>query len=198
MHDNSIAQFTDKYQKSGSIGQYLLRNFFKTIARIVPRESVAIAEIGCGAGYSTKKLHTLFPRATFFASDIDPALVELTRSQNPDIQTNVESIYALGSPDNAFDLVFCLEVLEHLEDPDKALRELARVSRSHVVISVPREPLWHILNVIRGAYWKHFGNTPGHLNHWSKRSFVRFVGTEFDIVEVASSLPWTIILAKKK
>ena len=36
----------------------------------------------------------------------------------------------------------------------------------------PREPLWRGLNIARGAYLKDLGNTPGHLNHWSKRGFV--------------------------
>ena len=46
-------------------------------------------------------------------------------------------------------------------------------ARRHLLVSVPREPLWRGLNMARGAYLKDLGNTPGHVNHWSKRTFVR-------------------------
>ena len=52
------------------------------------------------------------------------------------------------------------------------MAEMARVARRHLLVSVPREPLWRGLNVARGAYLSDLGNTPGHVNHWSKRSFV--------------------------
>ncbi len=56
--------------------------------------------------------------------------------------------------------------------PTRSPRWRAARSR-HLLVSVPREPLWRALNMARGAYWRELGNTPGHLNHWSRRSFVR-------------------------
>lgn len=194
----SITQFTDKYQKSGRVGQILLKRFFKTIKNILPSDVATVAEIGCGAGYSTKTLQSFFPQTLpFFASDVDQDLVTLTKLQNPTVTTSVESIYTLSHTNNSFDIVFCLEVLEHLEHPKEALIELARISNKYVVVSVPREPMWRLANMARGAYWKHIGNTPGHINHWSKRSMQKFVSETLDVVTVTSSFPWTIILAKK-
>ena len=46
----------------------------------------------------------------------------------------------------------------------------------------------------RGAYWSELGNTPGHLNHWSRRSFVRLLSRHGDVVEVRSPFPWTMLL----
>ena len=54
-------------------------------------------------------------------------------------------------------------------DPEHTVAEMARVAKRWILVSVPREPLWRGLNIARGAYWKDLGNTPGHLNHWSKR-----------------------------
>ena len=59
-----------------------------------------------------------------------------------------------------------------MPDPEHTVAEMARVALRHLLVSVPREPLWRGLNMARGAYLKDLGNTPGHLNHWSKRSFV--------------------------
>jgi SAM-dependent methyltransferase len=65
--------------------------------------------------------------------------------------------------DGEFALATAIEVLEHVPDPEGTLAEMARVARGgHVLVSVPREPLWRALNVARGAYLRDLGNTPGH------------------------------------
>ena len=65
-----------------------------------------------------------------------------------------------------------------------------------LLVSVPREPLWRGLNMARGAYWKDLGNTPGHLNHWSKRSFVALLSRHGEVVEARSPFPWTMLLVR--
>ena len=74
--------------------------------------------------------------------------------------------------DDEFDVATAIEVLEHVPDPAHTVAEMARVAQRWLLVSVPREPLWRGLNVARGAYIKDLGNTPGHVNHWSKRAFV--------------------------
>jgi 2-polyprenyl-3-methyl-5-hydroxy-6-metoxy-1,4-benzoquinol methylase len=99
-------------------------------------------------------------------------------------------------PDGCFDLAAAIEVLEHVPDPERTLAEMARVAARHVLVSVPREPLWRGLNVARGAYLRELGNTPGHVNHWSKRSFVRAAGRHGEVVEACSPFPWTMLLVR--
>ena len=89
------------------------------------------------------------------------------------------------SPTTRFDLVLAIEVLEHVPDPAAALRELARVARRDVVLSVPREPIWRAANMARGKYWGDLGNTPGHIQHWSRAGFVRLVGAHLEVVDGA-------------
>ena len=55
------------------------------------------------------------------------------------------------------------------DDPERALDVLAGLARPWLIASVPREPLWRALNLARLSYVGDLGNTPGHLNHWSKR-----------------------------
>lgn len=199
MENRRVTQFTDKYKKSGKIGSILLARFFKKIHSLIPEDISSVAEIGCGAGYSTNILSGYFKESvSFFASDIDPELIKIAKTKNQNVSFSTESIYELNHADNSFDLVFCLEVMEHLENPEEALKELRRVTKKYAIISVPREPLWRILNMCRGAYLKDLGNTPGHINHWSKSKMGKFVSKEFDIIKVVSSTPWTIVLAKKK
>ncbi len=127
---------------------------------------------------------------------MDPELIRLARWRNPGLPITRESIYHFEREPHSVDLIFVLEVLEHLEDPDAALAELQRVTARHVILSVPREPIWRILNMARGSYLCDFGNTPGHLNHWSTRSFVATVNRYFVVRAVRTPLPWTIVHAE--
>ncbi len=200
MHEkNSIIQFTDKYTKSGNIGDLLVQNFFKTISKISPYDVANVLEVGCGAGYSMQHLCKFFgPSVVYSACDIDPELVTLTKQKNPAVECMTASIYELPYPDHSFDIVVCLEVLEHLEYPDKALAELARVSKKYIVASTPHEPLWRVLNMVRGKYWSDLGNTPGHINHWSSKGLRKLIEKYFDIIEIRNPIPWTIIYGKTK
>jgi SAM-dependent methyltransferase len=95
-----------------------------------------------------------------------------------------------------FDLASAIEVLEHVPDPEHTLAEMARCARGHLLVSVPREPLWRMLNMARGAYWSALGNTPGHLNHWSRRSFGQLLARYGEVAEVRSPFPWTMLLVR--
>ena len=48
----------------------------------------------------------------------------------------------------------------------------------------------------RGAYQRDLGNTPGHLNHRSKRSFVALLERHGEVVEARSPFPWTMLLVR--
>jgi ubiquinone/menaquinone biosynthesis C-methylase UbiE len=110
----------------------------------------------------------------------------------PEVEFAAASAYALPFGDRQFDLVLFLEVLEHLHDPRRALREARRVCAGRLVASVPLEPLWRVLNIARGAYWPCAGNTPGHLQNWSKGQFLKLLGEEWVVRRVATPLPWTM------
>ena len=60
---------------------------------------------------------------------------------------------------------------------------------------MPFEPIWRIGNMARGRYLRDLGNTPGHVNHWTNRGFTTLVGTHFEVVDRATPLPWTMVLA---
>ena len=66
----------------------------------------------------------------------------------------------------------------------------------HLLVSVPREPLWRALNMARGAYLTDLGNTPGHVNHWSRRGFEALLSRHGEVVETRSPFPWTMTLVR--
>jgi hypothetical protein len=89
-----------------------------------------------------------------------------------------------------------IEVLEHVPEPEETLAEMARVAERYVLVSVPREPIWRMVNMARGAYWKTLGNTPGHVNHWTKVGFKSLLTQYGAVEEIRSPFPWTMLLVR--
>lgn len=168
------------------------------VQRVKPR---TINEVGCGEGYWIIEWSELGINAR--GSDFSSKVVEIARSNAeaksiPGSCFSVKSIYELEPELERADLIVCCEVLEHLDDPRKGLAALQRIVTGHLVVSVPREPLWRILNMMRGKYLQDFGNTPGHIQHWTASGFERLIGEHFDILEVRKPMPWTMLLCTPK
>ena len=123
----------------------------------------------------------------------DPLLTSEWEQRNAEYIAG--SAYELPFADGEFDLVAAIEVFEHLERPEAALAEMARVARRHVLVSVPREPLWRAANLASGRYLSDLGNTPGHIQHFSRRGIATLVGSAADVVQISGPLPWTVVLA---
>jgi 2-polyprenyl-3-methyl-5-hydroxy-6-metoxy-1,4-benzoquinol methylase len=125
----------------------------------------------------------------------DPKLAaEWAGRTRPNLTFAAMEVEQLPFADGEFELVAATEVLEHVTDPERALAEMTRAAGRHLLVSVPHEPLWRALNMARGAYLRQLGNTPGHLNHWTQRSFVSLLGRYGEVVEVRSPFPWTMLL----
>lgn len=121
---------------------------------------------------------------------------ERAKAAGLEIDFRASPLEDLDPADDAAELVVCCEVLEHLPNPDAGLDMVARLAEPWAIVSVPREPLWRALNMVRLKYVRDLGNTPGHLNHWTRRSFLRFLRTRLDVVEVRAPLPWTMALCR--
>lgn len=179
MSDFVEGNYTDKYNSNNFIHRWLMNRFLKSFEELltIAKERAdinAIAEIGCGEGELLKIIHHHFPEAKLYACDLSPNEIqkakENTKGINIDFSVqDAENLTEYAS--NQFDLVVCCEVLEHLNTPENGLQELKRVSSNYIITSVPIEPLWRILNMLRMKYLSDLGNTPGHFNHWSVLSF---------------------------
>lgn len=201
--------FAHKYtdEGSGKIGSRLIDNYFKHVGLLVagsrlPKTGALKAiELGCGEGFSTQRLAKMLPaNVTLDASEYVAEMVPRAQERNPEVTVTEESVYELQHRDNTYDVVFLLEVLEHLDFPDKALAEIYRVLKPGgvLILGVPREPLWCGLNLARGKYVTRLGNTIGHLNHWSTFTLRRYLRKHFAPVEATSTpLPWTLVRVRK-
>ena len=103
-------------------------------------------EVGCGEGFVLKYLAERRPNWRLAGCDVNIGAVACAQSHcPPSISLLVADIYRLPMPSRSCDLVICSEVLEHLIDVPAALAELRRVSRGHVLITVPHEPVFRVL-----------------------------------------------------
>lgn len=189
----------DKYGTRNPLARAMMNHFLQTFRELVrTTKASAVHEVGCGEGHLAVLLarEGLRVRASDFSQQVVAEAKQNALTAGAQVVFEVASIYDLRPPTAAEELVVCCEVLEHLPDPDRALDMLASLARPHLIISVPREPVWRMLNLARGKYMKQWGNTPGHLNHWSRRSFLRFIQRRLEVIECRSPFPWTMLWCK--
>lgn len=195
-----IGNAYDKYGSKNPVVKWMMNGFASALSDLIAKaEPESIHEIGCGEGYWVLRWNEQGLNAR--GCDFSREVIEIARENaiNRGLETSLfksRSIYDLDVTQDSADLVVCCEVLEHLEDPDAGLQALQRIAKQHLIVSVPQEPLWCTLNLARGKYITRWGNTPGHIQHWSKRKFVKFVSGYFEIIEIRSPLPWTMLFCR--
>ena len=189
----------DKYGSTNPVVRRLMRRFHSDLDALFEQaRPESILDVGCGEGVLVCEWADKVGDGRVVGIDLDdPQLhAEWETRRRPNLEYRVQKAEDLPFENDEFDFASAIEVLEHVPEPDRTLAEMARVARRHLLVSVPREPLWRGLNMARGAYLRDWGNTPGHLNHWSKRAFVLFLRTVGRPVEVRSPFPWTMVLVR--
>jgi 2-polyprenyl-3-methyl-5-hydroxy-6-metoxy-1,4-benzoquinol methylase len=189
----------DKYGSQNPVVKRLMTGFHGTLDELWARAAPSsVLDVGCGEGVLTVEwAERLVDRRVVGIDLDDPKLrAEWEHRKRPNLEFRAEEATRLSFADDEFDLAAAIEVLEHVPEPEATLAEMARVARSHLLVSVPREPLWRGLNMARGAYWRDLGNTPGHVNHWSKRGFVSLLSRYGAVEEARSPFPWTMLLVR--
>jgi 2-polyprenyl-3-methyl-5-hydroxy-6-metoxy-1,4-benzoquinol methylase len=189
----------DKYGSTNPIVRRLMSRFERMVGELFEQAAPdSVLDIGCGEGVLTEQWAGALGDGRVVGTDLeDPKLeAEWATRRRPNLRFCAMPVESLSFADGEFDLVAATEVLEHVDDPEQAVAEMARVARRWLLVSVPHEPLWRALNVARGAYVRDLGNTPGHLNHWSRTGFQRLLGAHGEVVETRSPFPWTMLLVR--
>jgi ubiquinone/menaquinone biosynthesis C-methylase UbiE len=196
----------DKYGSTNPVVRRLMAGFERTLDELFTQAAPgSVLDVGCGEGVLTEQWAVRLEASPTAPSpsrvvgiDLsDPKLAaQWSTRQRANLQFVPMTVEALEFADGEFDLVAATEVLEHVQEPERALAEMARVAGRFLLVSVPHEPLWRALNMARGAYLGQLGNTPGHLNHWTRRSFVSLLGRYGEVVQVRSPFPWTMLLVR--
>jgi 2-polyprenyl-3-methyl-5-hydroxy-6-metoxy-1,4-benzoquinol methylase len=189
----------DKYGSSNPVVRRLMAGFEASLEELFTRAAPrSVLDVGCGEGILVQRWARALPESRVVGIDLEEESIQAAWSEHAAANLEYRVMEAANLPfgEDEFDLASAIEVLEHVPDPEHTLAEMARCAERHLLVSVPREPLWRMLNMARGAYWPQLGNTPGHLNHWSRRSFVQLLSRHGEVAEVRSPFPWTMLLVR--
>ena len=188
----------DKYGSQNPVVRRLMTGFEKSLDELWHMAAPdSILDVGCGEGVLTSEWAERLEGRIVGIDLPDPKLeAEWQKRQRPNLEYKAEEATSLSFSEDEFDMATAVEVLEHVPDPEATVAEMARVAKRWLLVSVPREPIWRMTNMARGAYWKSLGNTPGHVNHWSKVSFVSMLSRHGKVEEVRTPFPWTMVLVR--
>jgi 2-polyprenyl-3-methyl-5-hydroxy-6-metoxy-1,4-benzoquinol methylase len=189
----------DKYGSTNPLVKRMMAGFERTLDELLATaDPRSLLDVGCGEGVLVHQWAQRLAQARIVGIDLEEPSIQAgwAQRQAPNLEYKVMRAENLPFAEDEFDLACAIELLEHVPDPEHTLAEMARCASSHLLVSVPREPLWRMLNMARGAYVRELGNTPGHLNHWSKRSFVRLLERYGEVVQARSPFPWTMLLVR--
>jgi 2-polyprenyl-3-methyl-5-hydroxy-6-metoxy-1,4-benzoquinol methylase len=171
---------------------FVIRRFFERIEAVLrdlrPR---TLLDAGCGEGELLRR--------SVLGEGVAPVCLDLQTESLADLRTSTGqkrlicgSVAALPFRPRSFDAVLCMEVLEHLEDPASAVRELARVARAALVLSVPYEPYFRMGNLLRGKHVRNWGNFPEHVQRWNMHTFEKFLSSVLMEIRLIEAFPWII------
>jgi 2-polyprenyl-3-methyl-5-hydroxy-6-metoxy-1,4-benzoquinol methylase len=131
-------------------------------------------------------------------SDLSSAILDIARREHPDVEFEQRSVYEIADTGRRWDVVVACEVLEHLDEPERALEAMAEAANLAILVTVPREPIWRILNLARGQHVRRLGNSWGHVNHWSTGAFLAMLRKHVEVMDWRTPLPWTQALCRPR
>lgn len=189
----------EKHTTKNPVGKLFLNNFLNTVVKTIrPLNIYSVLDVGCGEGFTLARLSKEKIGKVYEGIERDGAAIELGKKLYPRLTIEQGDIYKLPYKDNFFDLVVCTEVLEHLDNPRKAYKELIRVSKKYILLSVPNEPFFTWQRMARFQNILHLGAHPEHIQHWTVSAFTKFIHVRgVKLITRKFPIPWTMVVLKK-
>jgi 2-polyprenyl-3-methyl-5-hydroxy-6-metoxy-1,4-benzoquinol methylase len=195
-----ISENQRKHTSSNPLQKLLIMRFHEKIFSYINKLSITnLLDVGCGEGFVMKELIKQNKKISIFG--LDRNYHSLSWGRNHIIHNEpvlCSNAMLLPLEDNTQQMVICLEVLEHLDDPKSCLNELIRVASQYILISVLNEPFFRIANFLRGKNLSRLGNDIEHVNLFTAKKLNALIPTNrVKIIEHSFIFPWQIILGQK-
>lgn len=135
---------TNSMKNARGLAQSIKTTRFKTALKSV-KDGDKVLDIGCGVGVFTQLVKNTYPNCDVTGVDISDKAIEANKLDNPNIAYYQGYIGRLGAPDDFYDVVFCGETIEHLDDPIILFNEAYKMLKKggKLVITTPREEHIH-------------------------------------------------------
>lgn len=169
IHEDVPAEHYDVGIKKNLFQKYWHSKRFKEVLEVIKSVSGPVLDVGCHGGTFTSVILSKIGSKDIYGIDISPEAIKLAKKRIPYGTFQVADAAKLPFKDNFFEAVFCLEVLEHVDDPISTLKEIYRVMKKggYAVILVPSDNrlfkivwfLWTLYYPVwRHAHVQSYGN----------------------------------------
>jgi SAM-dependent methyltransferase len=168
LHHNSQERMNEYWSTPAVLEHFSTteqQKFFKDVIEILQQRGITyngkrVGDIGCGTGHLLLAIRQSYTPAALTGLEFSEAALGICRSLLPDASFVNSDLYEAS--DLQFDVVFCIEVLEHLLYPNKALQNLLRMldKDGALMVTVPNGRI---------------DTYEGHINFWSPESWQVFI-----------------------
>lgn len=194
---DTAARHHHKYENKNPIQRFVLDRFFNAVAEeirvIMPNR---VLDFGTGEGFFLEQLKRRgFTFESLVGIDLREDALNKARSGNPSYEFINVDLFSWDI-EHSFDLVIASEVLEHLNNPARYLEQLSFLCKGHLLLTVPLEPWFQLMNLLRCRDIRRLGNHPEHINHWRYGKFKDFVSKYINIKRSYIVFPFIIVISE--
>lgn len=185
----------DQYAKGG-LGRWHWDRRDQTALSLVRPFDRTIVEIGCGEGITLEKAQRLFSDRKVLGIDALDENIDICRQHG--CKAEPGDVYNLSLPSGSANIVLFLEVIEHLEDPETAIREIRRVlaPNGRLIIAFPNDAAFKLARILTLRF-QEASYDPGHVRQWTPRDMVNFLTGQGFTPAFSRNIPfyfWSISL----
>jgi len=202
IRDDTAVRHLHKYTNRNPLQRVTLGRFFTRLAAIMRAEmesagpDASVFEFGCGEGFLLRELKSRgFTARDLVGIDLREQAISEARTLHPEFKFECVNLFDWSPPHTQFDVVLASQVLEHIPQPAAVLKKLIELTAGSLILTVPCEPWFQLLNLARGRDIARLGNHPEHINRWSKRSFEKFVSKHARILSSEVEFPFIVVQA---
>jgi 2-polyprenyl-3-methyl-5-hydroxy-6-metoxy-1,4-benzoquinol methylase len=191
---------TKKYRAKNPVKRALIRRFVGALHELFESGDApqSVLEIGVGEGFLSGFLSERYPDVQFSGVDLNEQDLALLAQKFPRIKRYCANIYDLSALPGGYDLIICAEVLEHVDEPERALQQIVDLHPKRVILTVPHEPWFMLSNLAMGKNVTRLGNDLEHVNHFTVSSFRRLLTRQLELSRVTTSYPWILAAGRPK
>src|SRR3989344_3137619 len=154
----------DYYQKG--VSENLLQKMWHTrklkiVLDLLGNNHNSILDVGCASGWFLSEVQKRNPKAVCEGVDVYKAAIEYGKKKYPTLKLRYADAHKLPFRDESFDGVICSEVLEHVVEPERVLREIKRVLKPEGIAVVEMDSgnflfrlIWYWWTHLRHGVWE--------------------------------------------